>query len=155
MKMNKLLIVINLVLISFFELYSQNIGYTARPNGNIYKTSDGGVNWGYVGDAVSGENDVVAISFVKDESSNLSNASSYSFQVYPNPTSDFATFNTFNVNSGTIILRDVRGETVMIKNFTSNKFTLNLQSLNNRGLYIIEIFDSRSNIISRSKLLYK
>jgi hypothetical protein len=76
-------------------------------------------------------------------------------KLFPNPSDNFITFNLKNQTHGQIILTDILGKEVLIKNYNSNQVLLDLNRLKSKGTYFAKVLDFDGNIIAIKKLVYQ
>ena len=76
-------------------------------------------------------------------------------KLFPNPSDNFITFNLKQQSHGQIILTDILGEQVLIKNYNSNQVLLDLNRLKSKGTYFAKVLDFDGNIIAIKKLVYQ
>ena len=76
-------------------------------------------------------------------------------KIYPNPTNGWVTLSLSNTKIGQVILTDVLGKEVLIKNFTSNLVELDLNKLNAKGTYFAKVLNADGNIIAIKKLIHQ
>ena len=76
-------------------------------------------------------------------------------KLFPNPSNDIITFNLNYQTEGQIILTDILGKKVLIKNYNSNQVLLDLKRLKSKGTYFAKILDFDGNVITIKKLIYQ
>ena len=76
-------------------------------------------------------------------------------KLFPNPSDNFITFNLKHQTHGQIILTDILGKEVLIKNYNSNQVLLDLNRLKSKGTYFAKVLDFDGNIIAIKKLVYQ
>ena len=76
-------------------------------------------------------------------------------KLFPNPSNDIVRFYLKNPNRGQIILNDIKGEEVLIKNYNSNPVLIDLKKLKSKGTYIAKVIDFDGNVIAIKKLIYQ
>jgi hypothetical protein len=76
-------------------------------------------------------------------------------KLFPNPSNNFITFNLKHQTHGQIILTDILGKEVLIKNYNSNQVLLDLNRLKSKGTYFAKVLDFDGNIIAIKKLVYQ
>ena len=72
-------------------------------------------------------------------------------KVYPNPASTYISIDNSNIEINQIRLTNILGETVVIKNTTSNKTTINLEQLP-IGIYFIKLYNPNGEIVYTQKI---
>lgn len=76
-------------------------------------------------------------------------------KLFPNPSNDIVRFYLKNPNRGQIILTDIKGEELLIKNYNSNPVLIDLKKLKSKGTYIAKVIDFDGNFIAIKKLIYQ
>ena len=76
-------------------------------------------------------------------------------KLFPNPSDNFVTFDLNNQTHGQIILTDILGEEVLIKNYNSNQVFLDLNRLKSKGTYFAEVLDFDGSMIAIKKVIYQ
>ena len=76
-------------------------------------------------------------------------------KLFPNPSNDIIRFNLKHQTHGQIILTDILGEEVLIKNYNSNQVLLDLKRLKSKGTYFAKVLDFDGNVIAIKKLIYQ
>ena len=76
-------------------------------------------------------------------------------KLFPNPSNDIISFNLKHQTHGQIILTDILGEEVLIKNYNSNQVLLDLKRLKSKGTYFAKVLDFDGNVIAIKKLIYQ
>ena len=76
-------------------------------------------------------------------------------KLFPNPSDNFITFNLKHQTHGQIILTDILGKEVLIKNYNSNQVLLDMNRLKSKGTYFAKVLDCDGNIIAIKKLVYQ
>jgi len=76
-------------------------------------------------------------------------------KLFPNPSDNIINFNLKNHTHGQIILTDILGEEVLIKNYNSNQVLLDLKRLKSKGIYFAKVLDFDGDVIAIKKLIYQ
>ena len=76
-------------------------------------------------------------------------------KLFPNPSGNIITLNLKNQTHGQIILTDILGKVVLIKNYNSNQVLLDLKRLKSKGTYFAKVLNFRGNVIAIKKLIYQ
>ena len=76
-------------------------------------------------------------------------------KLFPNPSDNIINFNLKNHTHGQIILTDILGEEMLIKNYNSNQVLLDLNRLKSKGTYFAKVLDFDGNVIAIKKLIYQ
>ena len=84
-------------------------------------------------------------------STGIEEISNNNINVYPNPASEFITFD-LSVASSTIQLFDITGKTLRTINSNKNKFSVSLNLLTN-GIYFYSISDVKGNVLATNKFV--
>lgn len=83
---------------------------------------------------------------------------SVSFEVYPNPASEFITIdcgNTINFRNSYFQLINTLGQVVISQNINSQLHNLKLTHLMSKGLYFIKLFNSENELLGTKKIIIK
>jgi len=76
-------------------------------------------------------------------------------KLFPNPSNDIISFLLKNQTHGQIILTDILGKEVLIKNYNSNQVLLDLKRLKSKGTYFAKVLNFHGNVIAIKKLIYQ
>ena len=76
-------------------------------------------------------------------------------KLFPNPSNDIISFLLKNQTHGQIILTDILGKEVLIKNYNSNQVSLDLKRLKSKGTYFAKVLNFHGNVIAIKKLMYQ
>lgn len=73
--------------------------------------------------------------------------------IYPNPTRGWFTIKTGTVDNGKVIIKDVLGRVILIRNFNTNQFEINLDDHQADGTYFVTLIDEDGQSVSITKVI--
>lgn len=131
------------------SLYNYTIPSTISP---AYPLSVYFVYSDFISMPASDDTCVLSYNFI---SSTLNNSSEIDFQLFPNPTNEFITFNINSNSNYQIHLYDIFGKKIYSEQFNSKEVVLDLKRLTSKGIYFAKVLDNKGGIVATRKIIYQ